>query len=85
MGHHINGDAWRRGTESLWYRELRADDVAGWVLAAVGCPTDYLECVLTELAVTGGPTHPPAATRRIAIRDGFDRYLRPNPYLYRIG
>ncbi len=56
-------------------QELRADAVAGWVLARTGFPPDYLTVVLRELSAEPSCTHPTGGLRAQAIAAGFEQAL----------
>jgi hypothetical protein len=60
--------------------ELRADAVAGWVLAKLNFPRHHLELVLGELSKEASCTHPEKDFRVAAIRHGYDVSLRGEPW-----
>lgn len=54
--------------------ELRADRVAGWVLAKLGHAKEDMQKVWREFVAMNHPTHPPAQLRIDAISHGFQRF-----------
>lgn len=70
LAHHIHGDAFASGWERI-DRELRADYIAGRVLAKVGVASVDLEQVLIEMSSSCSISHPSGPDRVLAIQAGY--------------
>lgn len=67
--HHVTRRQW--ATQTPHERELAADYAAGQALALAQVPTGDFERLLGELSRLGTQTHPCAARRIVAIREGY--------------
>ncbi len=78
LGHHVFGDAYCAGCDPHLL-ELRADRVAGEVLAHQGVASHHFERILTSLSSRQTYTHPGGVARSYAIRRGYHsaRYTSP--------
>lgn len=71
LGHHVYGDAYCYGCDPH-VMELRADRVAGEVLAHAGVASHHFERILASLSVRPTATHPGGVARTYAIRRGYE-------------
>jgi hypothetical protein len=73
MSHILHGDRYTSSVQHNHNIELRADRVAGWVLAKLGHASGDMQKVWREFVAMNHPTHPPAPHRIQAIVNGYER------------
>ncbi len=71
LAHHVYGDAYCAGCDPHAL-ELRADRVAGEVLARHGVSSHHFERILSSLSSRPTQSHPGGLARSCAIRRGYD-------------
>jgi len=75
--HHSYGDAYAPLWDRDW-RELRADQLAGAVLAVAGAAPEDFARVIHEITTCCDPSYPLGSERREAIQAGYDEILASN-------
>lgn len=74
MAHHVAGDALSAALHPH-AKELRADYLAGQVLAAEGVSANQFACVIHDIARVGTRTHPAGAVRAQTIGAGYQAQM----------